>query len=172
MEGRVKRHPQLLTVFAIVFILMALPAFAATITPPQIAVGCGAPGDSGSPVTPSVVVQRGCVDEHNGGASLGLTVWPPNSGMPAAQPTGTPPESPAKTTALPAAPPPPPCGYYALTPEELASPWAWAGAEQANTGTLIPGRFLTTNSGFVEAGIPADKAGLGVQPYWYRCDGQ
>ena len=118
--------------------------------------------------------QEGCIAQNGSQAEIRVGAKTRYAGTPASQTPDSPPAAPAKTQAKtePPAPPPPPCGYYALTPEELASPWAWAGAEQADTGTLIPGRFLTTNSGFVEAGIPADKAGLGVQPYWYRCDGQ
>src|SRR6266704_4000787 len=69
------------------------------------------------------------------------------------------------------APAPPVCGYFALSPQELQSPGAWAGALEANTGDIRPWRFWTADVSFYEAGVPDSMKNLGVQPYWYICDG-
>ncbi len=68
-------------------------------------------------------------------------------------------------------PAPPVCGYFALSPQELQSPGAWAGALEANTGDIRPWRFWTANVSFYEAGVPDSMKNLGVQPYRYICDG-
>ena len=64
-----------------------------------------------------------------------------------------------------------PCGYYSLSAEELASPGVWAGALQANTGTLVPGRFATAAISESQAAVPDNKKDLGVVPVAYECNG-
>ena len=63
------------------------------------------------------------------------------------------------------------CGYVPLSAEELASPGVWAGALQADTGTLVPGRFATAAISASQAAVPDDKKDLGVVPVAYECDG-
>lgn len=77
----------------------------------------------------------------------------------------------ASKTAVKVPAPGPVCGYVPLTPDELKSPWAWAGAVAAATWTPKPGRLPVAPVSYYKAGIPDSMKDLGVQPSWYVCDG-
>ena len=42
---------------------------------------------------------------------------------------------------------------------------------EANTGTIRPWRFWSNQVSFYEPGIPDSMKDVGLQPYWYVCDG-
>lgn len=113
-------------------------------------------------------VQTTCVTDNINTATLLLNA---KSSTPAtsATPQFSTPSAQGSTKAT--APAPPVCGYFALSPQELQSPGAWAGVLEANTGDIRPWRFWTADVSFYEAGVPDSMKSLGVQPYWYICDG-
>ena len=111
--------------------------------------------------------QQDCFFVAGGTANASVAV---ESGTPAtavAQSSGTPSNQKFTRASAPA----PVCGYVPLAPDELKSPWAWAGAVAAATWTPKPGRFPVAPVSYYKAGIPDSMKDLGVQPSWYICDG-
>ncbi len=89
-------------------------------------------------------------------------------------PTPTPqaPPTPSTQTAKKVSAPAPFCGYVALNATELSSPGVWAGAKEADTGTLRPGRFPTAPVTYYASAIPEAMKSLGVVPFWFECNRQ
>ncbi len=114
--------------------------------------------------------QTTCITENVTNATLQANGGAQNLATPASQQPA--PSTRAITKAAGPQPAPPPfCGYVALNAAELGSPGVWAGAREADTGTLRPGHFPTAPVTYYGGAVPDSMKGLGVVPYWYDCNG-
>src|ERR1051326_6116836 len=131
MEARIKHGIQVTSALVVAWLLLPLPVVADTPNPTT--------SNSSVNVTQSRPPLVQTLELNSKGPDADLKVQFDSTEQGSALSSVGRPIPPSKTV------PTQRCGYFSLSAEELASPGVWAGALQANTGDLIPGRFSSAD---------------------------